>query len=290
MLASSASAIDIISPAAHCESDTIEIERLLKQLSEVSKEGDGHKAMSRGERRAYCASLLEGREIDRSALTDSAAKVSLNIHTFTPLSFINTVEALCDAADSQYPSWRQFAAEYQRLACRRGEEQGFTSLLWLGSEWIADNVYRGNIAELTDDDNGSVSKTRSLDLMSRHRERYAPLRNDSVYDRVNMIEMGFRTHKIPYMKRQSISASDVEREMKPGDVLMLLTNRDGEDIYRIGYVVERDGRRYLMMVDSAMTPQEGGGTGKVTLSPEPLDRYFKLVAKYFFGYRWLRWK
>ena len=266
-------AIDILNPAVHCTEDTAKISSAIKEIAAAKNTGDRYDAAIR---------IFEGCAEDRSFETDSLWCLRINAETFTPLSFLNTVKALVAAADSPDADWRDFAAEYEKVSCRKGEDAGFPSVMWHAADWISDNVYRGNLKEMTENYSGGIFKTRSLDYLSRNRDKFAPLSNEEVFGKVEMTEMGFKVHRIPYLKRQYISRNDVDSDLTTGDIIIMLSNDESKDIYRIGYVVERDGKKYLAGID----PRQK----RVVIDSEPLERIFKTDAKHFFGFRMLRWQ
>lgn len=271
----SASAQEIsLAPRVHCAEDTAEVVSLLRQLA---AEGG-----SVEERRVSAARMLQGRPVDDAWEKDSLGPAQVNIHSFSPLSYINAIEALAVASGVAQPTWRDYLAEYSKRADRRGEYAGVGSEIYHGAEWIADNVYRGNLKELTENFDGCLSKTKNLDYMSRNREKFAMLSDQEIFDKIEMIEMGFRVHRVPYLKRHFISRKDVAGELRDGDIILMIVNADGSDIYRIGYVVSKDGERYLLRADDK--------AGVVTDGGVSLERYFKDEAKYFFGFRLLRWQ
>lgn len=235
-----------------------------------------------GERIAEIALKFIGYPQDLSYRTDSSYSIT-GIHPgFTPLGFINTVQAIASASKSHYPSIAEFNADMIKYACRKGTDDGFNSIMWHGSDWISDNVYRGNLIELTERYPESAAKTRSLDYMTLHRDEFAPLKNDDIYDKVEMTELGFRSHRLPYLKRQHIVRKDIVNDLRDGDILMLLSNDESKDIFLVGYVVNKDDKKYLACINPV--------SGQVIIEKEPLDRMFKLYAKHFFGFRWLRWQ
>lgn len=261
-------------PRMHCDEDTVEVQSLLRQLAA--------KGGSVEERRVSAAYMLQGRPVDDAWEKDSLGPAQVNIHSFSPLSFINAVEALAVASGVAQPTWRDYLVEYSKRADRRGEYAGVGSEIYHGAEWIADNVYRGNLKELTENFDGCLSKTKNLDYMSRNRDKFAMLSDPEIFDKIEMIEMGFRVHRVPYLKRHFISRKDVAGELRDGDIILMIVNADGSDIYRIGYVVSKDGERYLLRADTK--------AGTVTDGGVPLDGYFKDNAKYFYGFRLLRWQ
>lgn len=266
-------AIDMLNPPVYSDKDTVEITEMVRRLKSESDIRNRH---------LMAANMLLGRGEDMDEREDSTGVVKLNIQTFTPLSFINSVHALAMAAERQNPDWRDYATEYEKISCRRGEDAGFASVLRYGCDWIADNVYRGNLKELTENYAGVQAKTKSVDYISRHRDEYAALANPEIFDKVEMTDMGYKQHRIPYLKRHFITRSDVADDIRNGDIILLLSNDDGKDIYGIFYVENEDGKIYLTGYDPL--------SHKVTTLKEPADRMFKLLVKNFYGFRWLRWE
>ena len=258
---------------SHCENDTVEIKQILLQLADDP-------SASLADRVANAAEMMIGRGADGYYSTDSVGTLRLNVDTFTPETFVNTVLALADASRMTGANWRNFESRLGNLSLRRGENGGFPSIMWYSSDWIVDNTYRGNIRELTESYEGSRSTTKSLDAITRNRDKVAPLSNPDIFDKVRMTEMGYRTHRLPYLPKSSISRKDVDADMQNGDILVLLQKGDGFDTYRMGIVkVDPDGKHFI-----CFDPQKG----EVVKESEPLKRYFNLVTKHFSGYRWLR--
>lgn len=259
---------------AKSEADVKEASSLLESLSQIST--------SKADRVAAAAEGLIGKGFDSYYNNDSTATLRLNMEEFTPLNFINTTLALAETASGTNPSEQEFENTLVKLSCRKGENSGFPSIMWHSSDWIIDNLYRGNISELTENVDGARSKTKSLDFMSRNPENFAAMKDSLTADKIKMIEFGFRNHRIPILPKSHISKKDVTEDLRNGDIIVMIANQDGEDIYRIGIVkIEADGA-HLIYVD----PEQG----KVVKSPDVLKRYFNLVTKYFSGFRWLRLK
>lgn len=259
----------------HCDSDTAKINSFIAELKE---EGG-----SRGDRIARAAALLEGGTLDDYFRTDSTADLRINVDSFTPLMFVNTAVAL--ARTSETPgtvNWRTFAREFENISCRRGENNGFPSIMYHASDWIGDNVSRGNLTELTENYAGVVAHTKSLDDMTRNRDRFAALSDSATFESVRMTEMGFRTHRIPALKKETIKKKELTDDLQNGDIIILVPNQDGYDIYDMGFIVKEDGIPHLLH----LSPQ----SKVVTLEKESLERYLALMTKYFKGYRLLRIK
>ena len=264
---------DFAAPAVHCDDDTLKAESVMLRIASLEP---------KGKRLAEAALTLQGAGLDSYYRTDSVGSLQLNLDEFTPLMFVNSVIALEKA--SQKPgvnTWKNFASEFENIACRRGENTGFPSIMFHGADWITDNVFRGNIRELTEDYSGGVVvRTKSLDEMTRNRNNYAALADSANFDRVRMTEMGFRTHRVPTLKKETIEKKEVLEDLKDGDIIILVPGGDGIDIYDMGFVVIRDDGPHLIH----LSPR----TKTVVEEAETLQRYMKLMTKYFQGYRILR--
>lgn len=257
----------------HCEKDSMEIRELIESLSSDPKS-------KRGDRILKAAESLYGKGADDSLTTDSLAGLRLNVDTFTPMSFVNTCIALAVASDTPGASWRTYSDKLKNFSCRKGENDGFVSLFYHTSDWIGDNIYRGNFTELTDRFQGARSKTMSLDYLTANRERFPALANPDAYDRVRMQEFGFRSHKVPFLPKQAISSKDVLEDLRDGDIVILISDKDRSDFFKFGIVkLEADGP-HLIHFDEKQ--------GKVVKESEPMKRYFNLMTKYFSGFRIVR--
>ena len=153
------------------------------------------------------------------------------------------------------------------------------SLIYV-SDWIVDNVYRGNLKEMTEYVTGGGFKTKTLDYVSHHPEEYPALKNPEVLEKVKMNEMGYRSHRIPHLKKQSAANKPLHELMQTGDVIVMLSPQPDFDLYDIGVIEMRGGEPYLIHISHE--------NGSVVADPYPLARLFKLDGQHFYGYRWLR--
>lgn len=267
-------AFDMHNPNVHCIEDTLKINNIVNKIKGV--EG------TTGQRMVAAARELEGAPEDDYYTNDSTATLRLNVDSFTPLMFVNTLIAIAKASEKPgYTDWRNVASELQNIALRRGDDQGFPSILFHTSDWIIDNTARGNIREYTEDYRGGlVDRTKSLDEMTRYRGNYAALADSATFEKVRMTEMGFRTHRIPTLKKETIKKREILDDIQEGDIVLLVPNRDGIDCWDIGIVTIKSGEPYLIHVSPT--------SRKVVEEKESLIKYMPLMTKYFQGYRLIR--
>lgn len=235
-----------------------------------------------GPRVDAAAEILVNSGKDDYYFTDSVAVLRVDMNHFTPMGFINNVIALAKTSLADGGNRNLFEENLINYSCKRGENNGFQTIMWHSSDWLGDNIYRGNVEELTDNFSDSHSKTKSLDYMTRHRDKFAILSNPDIFEKIRMNELGFRNHKIPYIPRQVSKRKDFEDEVKDGDIVILIPNAEGEDYYNIGFLKKESDGIHLIHFDARK--------GRVVKEDEPLPRYLNLVAKYVGGFRLIRLK
>ncbi len=256
----------------HCAEDTIKVNELLRKTAEHGG--------TLGERCVFVAKELSGTPWAPPADNDTQGTIVINLHGFDRIGFINTVLAMAQASMQKLPRVKEYERFYEQYSRRKGQDDGFASQLFYGSEWIVDNVYRGNVKEMTEYVAGGGFKTKTLDYMTRHKDEFPALSDQATYDKVRMNEMGYRSHRIPHLKKQSIGNKPLHELMLDGDIILMLSPEIDKDIYDIGIVEMKDGEPYLIHISH--------DNGLVTADPYPLSRLFKLEGQHFYGYRWLR--
>lgn len=257
----------------HCSEDTVKVREILTVLSESGSDKFGQRCVE-------AALQLTGTPWAPPADNDSIGTMMVSLHGFDRLGFINNVLALAKASMHHVPVERQFELELESYSRRKGEDGGFPSQLFYGADWIVDNIYRGNLKEMTEYIGGGGFKAKTLDYLTRHSDEFPAMSNPEVKDKVRMIEMGYRSHRIPHLKKQSAGNKEIRDLLEDGDIIIMLSNEIDQDVYDIGIVNKVDGEPYLIHISHE--------SGKVEQDPYPLARLFKLEGQHFYGYRWLR--
>lgn len=257
---------------AHCAACT---ERAAELMQKTAAGGG-----SFGERCLAAAKELAGTPYGANGDNDEEGTIMVNLHEFDRMGFANNVMAIAYGSMKTAPRGEEYASYLERYSRKKGEDKGFTSQYLYGADWVVDNVYRGNLKEMTEYLPGGGFKVKTLDYVSHHPEEYPALKDSTVYDKVKMTEMGYRSHRIPHMKKQSAGNRQLHELMENGDIIMMLTNEMDRDVYDIGFVEMRGGEPYLIHISHE--------SGKVEEDPYPLSRLFKIDNQRFYGFRWLR--
>lgn len=266
--------------AYHCESDTALINQLLRtpELSDMSK----------GDRVAFFAKKFVGSpsNLKSDILEAEDAAFTLNVHTFNPLSLISTCVALAQAYEtSSAPNWRDFADKYESVMYKGGKARGYVSRFLYSSDWIADNIFRENVTDATSGFDGLISHRRekSIDYISHHRDSFKALADSVTFERLKMLEMGFRNHQIPYLTNGDLT--NIKRftpQAKEGDIFFLITPENDLDSREMGILVCEGDKLIIIQVSE--------NQGKVVMEPLPFDAYVKRNIKRIKGARFVRIK
>ncbi|MDE6380638.1 MAG: DUF1460 domain-containing protein [Muribaculaceae bacterium] len=264
--------------AFHCEQDTTIINKILSDAA--------LKELDPASRVTFFARQLVGApsSLRSDILEADTLEYTINIHSFTPLSLLSTCIALAQAYEvSTSPNWRDFADRYENVMFKKGAAVDFISMFLYPSDWIADNIFRGNVVDATMDLNGLVAKRKekSLDYISHNRDKFKALAKPVNYERLKMLEMGFRNHQIPYISNGDLmNTSRFKAKAKEGDIFFLLTPDFNLDSREMG-ILTFEG-------DKLMIIQLSPSKDAVTLEELPFEHYIKRNVKRIQGARIIR--
>lgn len=233
-----------------------------------------------GQRIVKAAKALSGIPKGNAADNDSVGTIVVRLDSLNQREFIYMTLALAKTAQLASPSLRDFEKNLENISRRKGIDEGFSSQFLYGSDWIVDNVYRGNLKEMTEYLEGGSHKTKTLDYVSRHPEQFPAMADSATAEKVRIVELGYRSHRIPHLKKQSINNKAVKELLKDGDIIILSPMDTDFDIYDIGFVSIEKGEPYLIHISREKN--------EVMEDPYPLPRLFKIEGQFFYGYRWLR--
>lgn len=184
----------------------------------------------------YVAHTLEG---DQELLT-------VNVDQLDCTTFVETVLALAYTVGEGRTSWRDFIYNLERIRYRGGQMNGYSSRLHYISDWIVDNSHRGNIQEATNRFPRHSYEVKTIKFMTHNKEKYEALNDSTEYANIKNIEIGYRNHRFPYIKKSDLNKNDVKAAFKSGDVVALTTRTDFLDVSHLGIVTFVDGVPHLM--------------------------------------------
>ena len=115
--------------------------------------------------------------------------------------------------------------------------------------------------------------------MSRNRSKYPALSDSATFEGIKNMEVGYRSHRFPYIKSARLSSKPIINALKGGDIVALTTKTNGLDVSHVGIlVIEKDGPHLL----HASSKED-----KVVIDKLPLTEYMR-KAHQLTGIRVLR--
>lgn len=262
----------------HCDKDTTFINQLLS-YPEL-------KDMDKNEQLAFFAKKLVGAPSNlRSEILESdTVSFTIDIHTFNPLSFLSTCVALTQAYEtSSAPNWRDFAGKYENVRFKGGKIGNYSSRMMYAADWIADNIFRGNIYDATQRVEGLNVKRRekSIYYISKNKDSFNALSDPLKLDLIKMLEMGFRNHQIIYISNGDLTnPGRYKKTAKDGDIVFLLSPDESLDCREMGIVCfDGDDLRFIQV----SIPRE-----KIVMEELPFENYVKRNIKRIQGARVMR--
>ncbi len=250
-------------------SDTTEINRILIDVVDITDPQQRISAISKKFiDTPYKAHTLEGDE----------ERLRVNLDELDCTTFVETVMTLAYTAGEKRTSWHDFIYNLERLRYRGGTLNGYASRLHYFSDWVVDNVHRGNFKEVTNTFPGHEWIIKTLDFMSSNPDLYPALKDNDELQRVKGYEIGYRNHRYPYIRSSKINKKEIKSALRDGDIVALVTKTDGLDVSHMGIIAMIDNEPHLLHASSKM--------GKVTIDKLTLSEY--LIKNRLTGIRVIR--
>lgn len=205
----------------------------------------------------YVASTLEG----------SPEKLTVNLDELDCTTFVENVLALALTVKEGRAGWQDFVYNLGNMRYRQGRIDGYSSRLHYISDWIVDNTHRGNLKELTGRLPNSTYMVKTIDYMSTHRDSYPALADSAEYARLKSFEIGYRSHRFPYVRSSTLMSKWGSQNLTNGDILALTSKLKGLDVSHMGIVVMKPDGPHLLHASSK--------AGKVIEDSMPLPEYLK---------------
>ena len=236
--------------------DTTRITQLLIEAEKISDPNERIITLARSfEGVPYVASTLES--------NDGEEHLTVNLDELDCTTFVDIVAALAYTAGQHRTSWRDFTASLERLRYRGGEMQGYPSRLHYFSDWVVDNTARGNLKEVTNRMPIYKDMVKSINFMTKNRDKYAALADSATFEQLKSYEIGYRNHRYPVVETNRLSSRETRDALKEGDIVAIVTKLPGLDVVHLGFIVKDDkGIPYLLNASSAQ--------GKVVVDKMPL--------------------
>lgn len=219
--------------------------RINKMLTELVKIEDNQ------QRVAAAGMAMLGTPYVAGTLEGEPEMLTINLDELDCTTFAETALALAYTAGEGRTSWRDYVYNLEKMRYRGGEMDGYASRLHYVSDWIVNNSHRGNLREVTNRLPGCDYTVKTIDFMTQNRDKYPALKDDSQFKRMKDIEMGYRSHRFPYIKKERLNQKEIIKELKEGDVVAITTKLPALDVTHVGIIIKEGGELKLLHASSA---------------------------------------
>ena len=223
----------------HCKKDTLKINKLLEDglNSNIEKANDLV---------VFYANKLLGTPYVAHTLEGETEMLTINIDELDCTTFVETLYALTQTTLSRRATWRDYANNLESIRYRNGVMGDYSSRLHYISDWIVNNSARGNLKDIAPNFDSCKYLVKTIDFMSKHRSSYSSLKDSTIFEKIRNIEVGYRSHRFPYIKKESLKSQRTKNTFKSGDIIGMVTKIDGLDISHLGIVVKEKNELYFI--------------------------------------------
>lgn len=213
----------------------------------------------------YVAATLE---------TDSTERLVVNLRQLDCTTLVENAVALSLAARDGQPSFASYCRWLERIRYMDGRREGYASRNHYFSEWISSNERAGIVREIKGKQSAGYEPFRGvqrLDLhyMSKYPERYPLLKdNPAEVAKIRKNEERANGQTVRYIPAYLLKGGRKELAcVEDGDILAIVTRKDGLDTSHLGLALWKGNRLYLLHASSIHK--------KVVVEPVPLYEYMQ---------------
>ena len=233
-------------PVEFLPEDSILIERLLREAP--TSRGETERTLWFGQQllgRPYVAHTLEN---------GTEEHLIVNTRGLDCTTFVETVCALALCDQHHQTTFADFCSWLKKLRYRQGKIDDYTSRLHYFTQWGEDNEQMGLVENILEqaDYAGFATQTISINYMSQHPDLYKHLkRNPHSFPMIRQQERAVNGRRYRYLPKSKLNASQRELSfIHTGDIVAIITSKDGLDTSHLGFAVWQNGRLHLMHASS----------------------------------------
>ncbi len=246
------------------EGEGVDVAKVEALLREGASQGEGTNLMlfygHRLEGTPYVAGTLE---------VNSKERLVVNLREMDCTTFVETCLALTLTTREGSTRYDDYCRNLTRIRYRQGVLAGYASRNHYFSQWIGSNEALGIVREVREPA-PLFAKTQVLDLhyMSTHPQAYPMLRGDREALRLIRQHEGEGSgQSVSYIPKDFLAGDSTQlTAIRDGDILALVTSKDGLDVSHLG-LAEWGGDGCLHLLNASQT------RGKVVLEPMTLHTY-----------------
>lgn len=246
---------------AFAQSDSLRVVQLLEQ---------GQKEATAPLHVWYARQFIGTPYVAQTLEVNKKERLVVNLHELDCTTFVETALALAMTHRQGSTKYKDYCKNLTRIRYRDGKMNGYASRNHYFTQWISSNERLGIVKELKDYKEPFTAVQRiSLHYMSRYPHYYPMLKNDKQAQiRIRDYERECEGHVVHYIPREQLrqKKSSPLGLIHDGDILAIVTNKDGLDTSHIGFAVWGEDDR-LHLLNASLIRKE------VVLDPMTLYAY-----------------
>lgn len=166
-------------------------------------------------------------------------RLIVNLREFDCTTFVESMLTLARCVRIPGATFPDFTVQLRQIRYRSGVIEDYPSRLHYFTDWIADNVRKGTVADLTRE-LGGTARTSRIAFMSEHPESYRQLGDSAALAAIRSSELELTAAVRWYIPRSRVQ--EMEGRLRDGDLIGITTSVDGLDVAHTGMIVMRSGR------------------------------------------------
>lgn len=170
---------------------------------------------------------------------DSSASEELTVRMdgFDCTTLVETVVA--EALDSN-----DIAGHIKMTRYRNGIISDYASRIHYFTEWIYENQKSGLVQDVTKEFDCSKPFVFKVGFMTQHRNKYAQLKDDSIFNKIKAMEKKINAYKWHYIPKNKLASC--QAAINHGDIIAITSNVPGLDIAHLGFAYRKGSQLYLL--------------------------------------------
>ncbi len=234
--------------------------------------------LERGKREAtqplhlwYARQFLGTPYVGQTLEVNPQEQLVVNLRQLDCTTFVETALALALTHRQGSTHYAEYCRNLARIRYRDGRLNGYPSRNHYFTQWIDSNGRQGIVRERQTFPNiMTETQTLALHYMSQHPQFYPMLKNDTAHQhRIRRYEQECLGRTVRYIPRAQLNqrrSSALGKSIHDGDILAIVTRKDGLDTSHIGFAQwGSDGRLHLLNASQIHK--------KVVLEPMTLYQY-----------------
>ena len=193
----------------------------------------------------------------------------VNTRAMDCTTFVETVSALFMCCEQNQRTFPAFCRNLQKIRYKSGCIADYTSRLHYFTQWGLDNEKKGIVTSVLDSVDDIVLSCQRIhtDYMSKHPALYKHLRQHPEFiSTIRRQERELEGYTFKYLPKKSLGLSpDRLPYVHTGDIVAIITSRQGLDTSHVGFAVWKSGQLHLMHASSLKK--------KVTLDSQTFYNY-----------------